>query len=63
MAWKIARCDWEDKTRLNGFLEASWEPFAVTETDAIPTVWLRRETEPKDAKADVEPQRFARVTA
>lgn len=52
MAWKLAQCDWEDKQRLNAYLAASWEPFAVSETDAIPTVWLRRSAEPKDAAAE-----------
>ena len=62
MAWKLASCAWEDNQRLDAYLAASWEPFAVTETEDRPTVWLRRSAAPQDAKIDIDPRRFASVT-
>ena len=57
MAWKLAQCAWTDKERLDGYLGASWEPFAVTETDGEATVWSRRSAEPVDARVAHLPRR------
>lgn len=57
MAWKLAKCLADDRDQLNQFLEASWEPFAVTETDYIATIWLRRSAEPQDAAMELVPRR------
>ena len=57
MAWKLTQCDANDKDRLNLFLGESWEPFAVTETDHVATIWLRRSAEPKDARFTPMPRR------
>jgi hypothetical protein len=57
MAWRLARCDAQDEERLNLFLAASWEPFAVTETDYSATIWLRRDADPADAKLELQPRR------
>jgi hypothetical protein len=61
MAWKLASCAWEDNHQLNAYLADSWEPFAVTETEDRPTVWLRRSADPQDARTDIDPRRFASV--
>jgi hypothetical protein len=57
MAWKLTHCPADDEDRLNTFLTASWEPFAVTETDHIATVWLRRSAVPSDARVERLPRR------
>ena len=49
MAWKLAQCAWREKAQLEAYLREGWEPFAVSETDAEPTIWLRRSTAPADA--------------
>ena len=49
MAWKLTQCPWREKARLDAYLKDDWEPFAVTETDAFPTIWLRRSAARKDA--------------
>ena len=56
MAWQLTQCLWRDRQQLDAYLRDSWEPFAVSETDAEPTVWLRRLTRPEVAGA-VEPPR------
>jgi len=57
MAWKLAQCVWHETARLNTYLEASWEPFAVTDGENGATVWLRRSAEPMDAKVEDLPRR------
>jgi hypothetical protein len=57
MSWKIAQCSWQDTGRLNTFLAAHWEPFAVSETDNKATVWLRLEVHAPSEAVVVTPQR------
>lgn len=57
MAWRVAQCSWRDKPRLDSYLRESWGPFAVTETDSDPTIWLRRSAEPQDAGVVDMPRR------
>jgi hypothetical protein len=49
--WQIARCAWNDKAELDALLAEQFEPFAVTESDHIATVWLRRSSERQPAYA------------
>ena len=49
MAWRLAQCSWHERARLDSYLRNSREPFAVTETDNDPTIWLRRSADPRDA--------------
>jgi hypothetical protein len=57
MAWKLALCPADDEDQLNTLLAASWEPFAVTETESIATVWLRRSADPSEARIERVPRR------
>ena len=34
MAWQLTQCLWRDRQQLDAYLRDSWEPFAVSETDA-----------------------------
>ena len=58
MAWRLAQCPWRDQERLNALLRDSWEPFAATETDHITTVWLRRSSDPEQARVEPTPPRM-----
>jgi hypothetical protein len=57
MAWKLDQCNWCDRAQLDAYLRESWEPFAVTETDHAPTIWLRRSADPEDARVVDMPRR------
>jgi hypothetical protein len=57
MAWRLTQCVWRDRQQLDALLADDWEPFAVSETDAEPTVWLRREVSRADAKVVAPPRR------
>lgn len=49
MAWQLMQCNWDEKVGLEAYLKEGWEPFAVTETEYAPTIWLRRPGTPEDA--------------
>jgi hypothetical protein len=53
MAWRLAQCTWDDRAGLDTYLREGWEPFAVTESEHYPTIWLRRSAEPRDAGVDM----------
>jgi hypothetical protein len=68
--WQIARCAWNDKAELDALLAEHFEPFCVSESDHIATVWLRRSSERQPAYAaaprprlEHEVVRLARTTA
>ncbi len=37
--WEVAQCGWRELKR---WLEAGWEPYAVTEVYLVTTFYLRR---------------------
>jgi hypothetical protein len=49
--WQIARCAWNDKAELDALLAEQFEPFAVTQSHGVDTVWLRRSSERQAAYA------------
>jgi hypothetical protein len=57
MAWRLTQCRWRDRRQLDALLADGWEPFAVSETDAEPTVWLRQDVARADAAVVVLPPR------
>jgi len=57
MAWELVQCAWRERTRLNSYLKDGWEPFAVSESDAEPTLWLRRSATSADAGIFEPPER------
>ena len=63
MAWKLTQCPADDVVQLDAFLAASWEPFAVTETDHEATVWLRLGCDPDEARVERTPRRSLDVRA
>ena len=57
MAWRLTQCSWRDRLQLNALLADGWEPFAISETEYEPTVWLRQDVARADAKVIVLPRR------
>jgi hypothetical protein len=49
MAWQLTQCPWRDRLQLDALLRGGWEPFAVSETEYEPTVWLRQAVTREDA--------------
>jgi hypothetical protein len=49
--WQLAQAAWQDKSALDGYLKDGWEPFAISQTDHIATVWLRRTSVREQAEA------------
>jgi hypothetical protein len=61
--WQIAQCAWRDTRQLDEYLADHWEPFAVTETDHEPTIWLRRTVERLEARSSAPRPRLEREVA
>jgi hypothetical protein len=57
MAWRLTQCPWRDRQQLDALLADGWEPFAVSETDHEPTVWLRQEATRANANVVEFPRR------
>ena len=57
MAWRLTQCLWSDRPQLDALLTDGWEPFAVSETDHEPTVWLRQEATRANANVVEFPRR------